>query len=217
MNWFKRQRTFVKIIIAGFIALMFLCACAVGLAMIAPKPPLAATPTPEKPTSVLTPTVTRAPGKPTPMPPTPTPAPIGMSRISPAPMGQAVVADNRIEITVLGLERNAWPKIQQINPFNPKPKEGMEYIIVTVRVRNLGDPAKTKRVSQLDFRVVGERGVIYEPPFGLILEKPIDAELFGGGVIEGQLGFQVEQGEKGLILIYDSGLDTTARYLSLEQ
>jgi len=214
MNWFKRQNALVKITIVGVIALTFLCVCIFGLIALAPKEEKKATT--YIPTATLVPEVTLIP-TPTFEPPTPTPVPIGMSRISPAPMGQAVVADNQIEITVLRVERDAWPKIQQINPFNPKPKEGMEYIIVTLRVRNLGDPTKTKRVSQLDFRVVGEKGVIYEPPFGLILAKPLNAEIFGGGVLEGQLGFQVEQGEKNLVLIYDSGLDTTARYLSLEQ
>jgi len=193
MNWFKRQSTLVKIILVSVLAMMCLCTWIIGLMVIAlpKKEEMAATPT-----SV----------------------PIGLSRDNPAPLGQPVVADNKIEITVLGIERNAWAKIQQINPFNPEPEEGMEYIIITLRVRNLGDPAKTKLVSPWHFRVVGERGVIYKLPFFLDLEKELsEAELFGGGVIEGQLGFQVGQGEKNLVLIYDSGLDTTARYLSLER
>ena len=145
---------------------------------------------------------------------TKTPA-IGMSRVSPAPVGQPVVADNGIQLTVLDLERNAWSRIHEMNPFNPEPEEGMEYIIVTLRARNLGDSAETQAITQWHFRVVGERGIIYDPPFVLVLEKGLTVELFGGGTTEGQVGLQVGQGEKNLVLIYDPGLGSTARYLSL--
>lgn len=117
---------------------------------------------------------------------------------------------------MLGLARDAWASIHEMNPFNSEPDEGMEYIIVTLRVRNLGDPTETKTVSAFDFRVVGERGVIYDAPL-IVVEKELSAEFFGGGTTEGELGLQVGRGEKSLVLIYDSGLDTTARYLSLGQ
>ena len=90
----------------------------------------------------------------------------------------------------------------------------MEYVIAILRVKNLGDPAETKRVSSWSFRVVGDRGAIYDSPM-LVLGNELAAELFGGGSAEGQLAFEVSQGEGGLVLIYDSGLDTEARYLSL--
>lgn len=139
-----------------------------------------------------------------------------MTRDNPAPRGQPVLADNNIEITVLGLERDAWARIDAMNDFNPRPDAGMEYIIVAATVTNRGDPAKTKAVRLWHFRVVGERGVIYDRPFLLTLSDELRGELFGGVTIQGQLAFEVPQGEKNLVLIYDSGIGTDARFLSLE-
>ena len=130
-------------------------------------------------------------------------------------MGESVIADNKIVVTVLEVERNAWAMIHEYNMFNPEPGPGMEYIIATLGVSNLGDPAKTQLITAWYFRVVGERGTIYDPSFA-VLGKDISLELFGGGGQDwGQVAFQVGQGEKNLVLIYDPGLGSTARYLSL--
>jgi beta propeller repeat protein len=99
--------------------------------------------------------------------------------------------------------------------FNPEPGEGMEYIIVTIRVTNLAAPSDTRIVSELHFRVTGERGIVYSQPFVVLERKELNAEFYGGITIEGEIPFEVGQGEKNLVLIYDPGLGSTARYLSL--
>lgn len=152
---------------------------------------------------------------PIPIPPTPTPTPNGKSRFSPVPMGQPVVADNKLRLTVLGVERDAWARIHEANMFNPEPGEGMEYIIVTIQVRNLAAPTETRIVSEFHLRVTGERGTIYSRPFVILERKELNAEFFGGATIEGEIPFEVGQGEKNLVLIYDPGWGSTARYLSL--
>jgi len=162
------------------------------------------------------PTHTPIPPTATPIPPTPTSVPIGLNRLNPVPIGQSIVADNDIELTILELARNAWPKIHKANMFNEEPGEGMEYVIAVIKVGYLGNPDATKKVSSWDFRIVGDQGVIYKSA-PVVLDDKLDAELFGGGTIEGELAFEVASDERGLILIYDSGLDTGAHYLSLEQ
>jgi len=221
MDWFKRRSRLGKIGVLAFSALLFLCLCA-GLAnLVSPAPDVTPTVAPaivaaatDTPVPVATPILPAATA--IPPVPTPTPAPVGMTRDRPAPAGQLVVADNEIEVTVLKLERDAWARIHGMNLFNPEPGEGMEYILATLRVTNLGDPAKTKSISSLHFRAVGDKGVIYDSPLMVVLEKELSVELFGGGTSEGQLALEVGQGEGNLVLIYDSGLDTEARYLSLE-
>jgi hypothetical protein len=188
---------------------------------LAPTATRAPTATPW-PTSTPGPTATAAPTK-TPVPPTatrvppsPTPVPIGMTRDNPTAFGQSVVSDDGVEVTILKVERGqaAWTRIQGHNMFNPKPDEGTEYVLALLRVEFAGDPSKTRRVSALHFRCVGDIGAIYGPRF-VVLGKEFAIELFGGGITEGEVAFQVAQGEKNLTLIYDSGLLTTARYLSL--
>lgn len=208
MQWFKRQPCLIKAFMVGFGVPASLFACFIVWALTTPntsEPGPASKYAREYETVAAERNATRAAG-------TPTPQPMGLSRLSPAAMGEPVVADNDIELTVLGLERDAWPTIYEANMFNPAPEEGMEYVIVTIQARNLGDSAKTVRVGGLDFRMVGARGTIYDRRM-VMLGSELDVELFGGGIAEGRIPFQVVQGEKELVLIYDSGLDTKARYL----
>jgi hypothetical protein len=185
------------------------------------SPPPTKTPTPlpptptARPTSTPRPTPTPRPPTPTPKP-TPTPTPSGLTRYDPIPMGDSVVADNKLRLTVLRVEHDAWPRIYEANMFNPEPGEGMEYIIVTIRVTNLAAPSDTRIVSEFHFRVTGERGIVYSQPFVVLERKELNAEFYGGVTIEGEMPFEVGQGEKNLVLIYDPGLGSTARYLSLE-
>jgi hypothetical protein len=130
-------------------------------------------------------------------------------------MGESVVADNKLQLTVLTVERDAWTRIHEANMFNPEPGEGMEYIIVTIQVRNLAAPTDTRIVSEFHFRVTGDRGIVYSQPFVVIERKELNAEFFGGATIEGQIPFEVGQEEKNLVLVYDPGLGSTVRYLSL--
>jgi len=223
-RWFRRQDTVIKVFIVGFGVPALLFACLIGFALMFPvsesdaplNPARAYETTAAKRNATRTAEATSKKRVAPLSTRTPTPLPMGISRLHPLPMGESIVADNGIEITVLGLERDAWPTVRAANSFNSAPDEGMEYIIVEVQVRNLGDPAETSLVGTLDFRVVGERATIYDAPIMLVLDNALHVEFFGGGIAEGQLAFQVVQGENNLVLIYDSGLDTTARYLSLE-
>ena len=112
--------------------------------------------------------------------------------------------------------RDAWPKIQQANMFNTAPREGYEYILVQAQAKNLGPSDETKKVSLRDFRVTGSQGVIYEHP-SVVVDKPLKGEFFGGGVLEGEAPFEIPQDETSLILIYDPGRESTARWLALEE
>ncbi len=123
-----------------------------------------------------------------------------------------------MQVTIIDVKRgaDAWAAIESYNMFNSKPDEGMEYVLVRVSVKYLGEADDTGRLSSLDFRAVGEKGAIYEPEIFLVLGKDLASELFGGGVTEGELAFEVAKGEGGLALIYDSGLGTKAYYCALE-
>lgn len=208
--------------------IVFGCLACLGLGLIVgSSPTLKATTTAAviaratevaKPSNTPGPTVTQVPPTATKTLPSPTPVPIGMSRNNPVASGQSILCEDNLEVSVLKVERGetAWNKIYSYNMFNSKLDEGMEYILVTVRVKFVGDSNKTQRVASSYFRVVGNKGTIYEEPFVLVVSKDLASELFGGGVTEGELAFQVGQGEKNLVLIYAGG-GQKARYLSLGQ
>jgi hypothetical protein len=170
-----------------------------------------------RPTRAPRPTGTLTASTETSVPPSETPVPLGSSRSHPVPFGESVVADNGLEVTVLDVKRgaDAWATIHAYGIINPEPDEGMEYVLVRVRAKYLGDPAHTQRVSATHFRAVGELGVIYDPQIFTVLGKRLASELFGGAATEGELAYQVGEGEQGLVLIYDSGPNTKACYCSL--
>lgn len=145
-------------------------------------------------------------------PPTPTPIPSGESRSEPAPYGYPVVHSG-IEVTVLDVTRG----VELPDIFTPL-DEGNEWVVVNLRLRNQGDPDKTKRYHTSDFRIVGSRGIIYDdwfitPNTGSNLGS---GEFFGGGEVDGNIVQQVHRDDAELTLIYAPAF-RGSRYLSIEK
>ncbi len=126
----------------------------------------------------------------------------GGSRLAPALMHAPVVADDQLEITVLAVEREAWPSIQEMSPFNQPPESGMEYVLVHLRTRFFGEDDDLNSVNWWSFRMTGSENILYPNP-SLILQDELKGELFPGGEMEGHLAFQVRRDEENLILVYD--------------
>jgi len=122
------------------------------------------------------------------------------------------VNDQRVECTVLSVERGVTLEFEQ-------PSEGMEFIVITLRLRNLGPLDKARRYGSTDFRVVGSRGVIYDRMFFLsTLDDALGSgEFFGGAEVTGKIIQEAGIGESDLVLIWDPGPGSSARYFSLEQ
>ena len=148
--------------------------------------------------------------------PTPAPTatynPVGLTRANPARLGKPVVNDQEVECTVLGVERGIALEWES-------PEEGNEFIAITLRLRNLGSTDQTRRYAPSDFRVVGARGMIYDRM--LFLSTLDDAlgsgEFFGGAEVTGKIIQEAGIGETNLVLIWDPGPGSSARYLSLEK
>jgi hypothetical protein len=145
-----------------------------------------------------------------------TAVPAGMTRESPAPLGQPVVTDDEFEITVVDVRRGAEAEaaLQSYNMFNTDPKEGMECLLVTVSMKALGDASETQRISRMYYRVTGAKGIIYDTSWD-VMGRELASEVFGGATTEGEVSFEVAQDDTQLVLVY-SGLGTKARYLALE-
>jgi len=148
---------------------------------------------------------------PTPVP-TPTYNPVGLTRANLAPLGELVVNDQEVECTVLGVERG-------ISLEWESPEEGNEFISIALRLRNLGSADQTRHYAPSDFRVVGARGVIYDRMFFLsTLDDALGSgEFFGGAEVTGKIIQEAGIGETNLVLIWDPGPGSSARYLSLDK
>ena len=126
----------------------------------------------------------------------------GGSRREPAQMGQSVVADDRLQITVLSAGGDAWPAIQKMSPLNQPPEPDKEYVLVRLKMRFLGGKDQLLSVNWWSFRMTGSENILYPNP-SLILADELKGDLFPNGELEGSLAFQVRKGEKNLILVYD--------------
>jgi hypothetical protein len=105
------------------------------------------------------------------------------------------------EISVIGIERDAYGRIKEMNMFNSEPKPGEETVLVKLEVKLITSPTVKSTINLFWFKLVGEKGSVYEHRWD-VLEPKVDREIFGGTAIQGYLSFNVARGEKGLVLIY---------------
>jgi hypothetical protein len=75
-------------------------------------------------------TATPAPTTPATPKATPTPA-AGLSRGNALPLGQTAVVPPGWEVTVLGVDEDAWPEVQAENTFNDPPERGYRMVLIT--------------------------------------------------------------------------------------
>ena len=126
----------------------------------------------------------------------------GGSRADPALMRQPAAADDLLEITVLSVQRDAWPLIQEMSSLNQPPEPDKEYVLIRLKARFLGQMDQLRSVNWWSFRMTGSENILYPNP-SLILIDELKGDLFPGGELEGYLAFHVRRGERNLILVYD--------------
>lgn len=158
------------------------------------------------PTDTPLPTDTPVPTD-TPIPtdtPSPTPAPVGRTRQNPSPYGQVATSPNwDVEILETWRGADAWQRIQETNMFNEPPLDGMEYLLLKLRVISKHTDQEAHELSGYDFRMTGDRYVEYPPASVVDPEPELEAEVYSGGQAEGWMTFAVGQGEGNILLILD--------------
>ena len=96
--------------------------------------------------------------------------------------------------------------MQEENQFNDPPPAGFRDVIVRLRAQNVGGSAATETgVSDSDFKFVGSLGVLYstfQQSCGVIPDE-LDADLFLGGIAEGNVCIQIPVEESDLIMVYE--------------
>jgi hypothetical protein len=129
---------------------------------------------------------------------------LGTDRAAPAPLRETVTTEDW-EITVLEVVRgeDAWVMVQEANQFNEPAAEGMEYVAVKVYARYISVVDKMVSINGSYFRTTGGAGVLHELPSVVESDPVLDARLSPGGKIEGWVVVQAEQGEVGLMAVFE--------------
>lgn len=146
------------------------------------------------------------------------------SRQSPVPWGESWPTPDGLLIRVVDVDLDAWPRVLAENQFNDPPAEGIRMVMVMVEVTNEDGGSDTPcKIDDSDYRVVGERGVIYSSfdsttRCGVIPDE-LDWELFSGATVSGNVCVMLPKDEGELRLIYKpgSGWDEDVVYFDLAE
>lgn len=134
------------------------------------------------------------------------------SRDAPVPLGESWTTPDGLRIRVLSVDFDAWPRVLAENQFNDPPGDGMRMVMAEVEVTNLDRNSRTPRaVDDSDYRVVGDRGIIYTtfdtPTRCGVIPNELDWEVFPDATVTGNICVIAPQDETELRLIYKPGYD----------
>ena len=144
----------------------------------------------------------------------------GTSRAEPAGFGVKIF-EQPWELQVLEVIRGdgAYEALLEANSYSDPPREGFEYILLKLYVRNLDTMEEAPTVDGSMGYVTGDNNVLYRYPWVVEPEPEFEARLYPGGEWTGWLAFEIAIGEENLILAYGSvyELGETGRFLALEE
>ena len=116
--------------------------------------------------------------------------------------GLNIPAENdEVQITVTKVERSNGKEYD-------KPDDGKEFVIVTVKIKNIGDEKLS--YNSYDFKMSNSQGQVTDESFTTVDSDTALSygELKSGGEVEGTISFEQPKGDEGLILeYYDNSFD----------
>lgn len=133
------------------------------------------------------------------------------TRSNPVPMRESLITSEGIEITVVNLIKGdqAWEILEEANIFNESPTDGMQYVIITVNVKNISSEEEPFTVMDMDFELIGSSNKIFQgydqsvvlPDEGNLSELWV--ELYHGGEETGSLHYYIPTDETNLVLVWN--------------
>ena len=163
-------------------------------------------PSPCKPPPVATATATA----------TATPG-LGSTRSNAVPAGMPYLLPEGWEFTVLDFNPDATDLILDESPLNQPPEPGMRFVLVRVRITNVGAASPANHQGGYAPRLVGSLDLAYAQFYAAcgtvpdgIRQQPID--VFTGGTVEGNACFQVGEDETGFVLYTDYPLSDVSNW-----
>ncbi len=129
--------------------------------------------------------------------------------------GLSVTTADGLSIAVLSANLDAWEVVQAEFFFNEPPAPRWCDVMVRVRVQNIGGSITDEQsASESDFRLVASSVLygVFDHSCGLIPDQ-LDAKLFLGGSVEGNVCVQLPVDESGIVMLYGPlfSLDTSDR------
>ena len=139
------------------------------------------------------------------------------ARGAPFPIGATVRYHDTWEVTVLGVTPNGTEAILARSELNDPPAGGEHYVIVTLRVTNLGDDIDSFDLERL--RALGPSTISYgqfDDDCGLVPDPLIARDLPPGTSAEGNICWSIRSEDLNALVMYTNGVPPDERvYLAL--
>jgi hypothetical protein len=135
----------------------------------------------------------------------------GSSRANRLPLGQTCQCSivrgpgqrSDIQINVVSVDRNAWPILKASSPANTPPKEGFDYLMVTLHEKYVSGPNDLP-ISQdrFDFSLMDANNTQYVPAFVFEPQPMTSQTAFPGNEMTATVTFQVPHLDTDLTLVW---------------
>jgi len=128
------------------------------------------------------------------------------TRENPVPIGTIVDLGDGWQIAVMSVISDATNVVLRENQFNDPPKAGNQFFLARIQAKYTGSGSDTFGGSYR-LRAVGPSSVGYttfENSAGVIHDPLPDSELFSGGVIEGNIGWEIKSSDASTLVMYDN-------------
>ena len=133
----------------------------------------------------------------------------GKERTSPLPMGHAIT-HNDLNVSVLDVSYSS----ERNGSFAPVEDDHV-WAVVKLRLEAVGDPNKSFGYNTIDFRLVGDRGVVYQDWAKAPQMDMGSGEFFGGANLEATVVRQVHEDDENMVLIYSPAFKES-RFFALD-
>ena len=141
----------------------------------------------------------------------------GVSRENPILLGVSAIMYDGMEMTVLSFDRDAWPKIREINQFNTPQAPNKRMLMIRIRIKNISakkEPMRWGIFSEIG--LIGSYNRVWYPSesesnCGSIPDYFGEVQLYRNGEKEGNVCFQIPKDETNLLLRYDENDNMSTR------
>jgi hypothetical protein len=144
--------------------------------------------------------------------------PVGMSRDNPVARGDSYIVPEGWELKIVNFKYDATQDVLNENQFNSPPRQGHHFSIVRVKITNVSatDPANPD--PSFAFRMVGSENVGYTTfgnSCGVIPDPIPENAVFRGGSVEGNVCYEVVDGESAFKIYTDFSSDANKRWFDV--
>ena len=146
----------------------------------------------------------------------------GSTFAAPYREGEVMVGKDGIQVRIVDITANAWPRIRAEDQSNDPPREGYRFLMIRIEIANPPNASDAIHVDGSNFDLIVHNGFTYQHHSGRyynqdscgVTPDSLDREILPGGRVEGNVCFEVQEylGGWSLLLSYYSG---APRYLRL--